>query len=428
MAEYYGIGYLKRKLATKVTRVKRRYKYYEMKNQVRDFDISTPPKLRNFKSVLGWCAKAVDSMADRLIFREFSNDNFGLNEIFQMNNMDVLMDSAITGALISSCDFIYIGWDEERFPRLTVIDGANATGIIDRQTNMLKEGYAVLDRDEYGKVTLEAYMIAGRTDIYEDGKRTQTLTHSAPYPLLVPIIYRPDAVRPFGHSRISRACMSIVGSAARTIKRSEISAEFYSFPQKYLIGMSEDAEAMDKWRASMSSLLMITKDEDGDTPTAGQFSQQSQSPHTEQLREFAALFAGETGLTLDDLGFVSDNPSSADAIKASHESLRLAARKAQRSFGTGFLNTGYLAACIRDNFPYRRQQLYLTTPKWEPIFTPDAAMLSGIGDGVIKINQAIPGYIGGDAVRDLTGISADPNMQNGAADIASPAGDGENGE
>ena len=35
------------------------------------------------------------------------------------------------------------------------------------------------------------------------------------------------------------------------------------------------------------------------------------TPHTEQLRMFAALFAGETGLTLDDLGFVTDNPSSA---------------------------------------------------------------------------------------------------------------------
>lgn len=51
---------------------------------------------------------------------------------------------------------------------------------------------------------------------------------------------------------------------------------------------------------------------------------------------FAGLFAGETGLTLDDLGFVTDNPSSAEAIKASHENLRLIARKAQRTFGTGF--------------------------------------------------------------------------------------------
>lgn len=128
------------------------------------------------------------------------------------------------------------------------------------------------------------------------------------------------------------------------------------------------------------------------------------SPYTEQLRTFAALFAGETGLTLDDLGFITDNPSSAEAIKASHENLRLAARKAQRTFGSGFLNAGYLAACVRDEFAYRRDQIYMTQPVWEPVFEPDAAMLSLIGDGAIKLNTAVPGYMGAENLRDLTGI------------------------
>ena len=198
--------------------------------------------------------------------------------------------------------------------------------------------------------------------------------------------------------------MDIMGSAIRTIKRSEITAEFYSFPQKYVTGLHEDAEPMEKWKATVSAMLTFTKDEDGDKPTLGQFTQQSMSPHIEQLRMFASLFAGETGLTLDDLGFVSENPSSAEAIKASHENLRLTARKAQRNFGSGFLNVGYLAACLRDNFPYQRRQLYLTKPTWEPIFEPDAAMLSSIGDGANKINQSIPGYFNKDNLRALTGI------------------------
>ena len=201
--------------------------------------------------------------------------------------------------------------------------------------------------------------------------------------------------------------MSIVGSAIRTVKRSEIAAEFFSYPQKYIIGLSQDTEVMDKWRATIASLLSLTKDEDGDVPTVGQFSQQSMTPHTEQLKMFAGLFAGETGLTLDDLGFVSDNPSSSEAIKASHENLRLMARKAQRTFGVGFLNAGYLAACMRDDYPYFRKNVYLTKPKWEPVFEPDSSTLSLIGDGAIKINQAIPGYIGKENLRDLTGIESD---------------------
>ena len=66
--------------------------------------------------------------------------------------------------------------------------------------------------------------------------------------------------RPFGHSRISRACMGLQQGALRTLKRSEISAEFYSFPQKYVLGTSGDADPMDKWKATISSLLEISKD------------------------------------------------------------------------------------------------------------------------------------------------------------------------
>ena len=400
----YGIDFLRTKLNEKRSRVRTRYSYYEMKHLALDFQISTPPKLRYWMNCLGWCAKAVDSMADRLVFREFANDDFNMNEIYRMNNSDVLFPSAVLGALISSCDFIYISPDEEGFPRLQVIDGANATGVIDPMTGMLKEGYAVLDRDEYGKALIEAYFVPGATEYHYADGFVESVANAAPYPLLVPIINRPDAIRPFGHSHISRACMSIVDSAMRTVKRSEISAEFYSVPQKYVLGTDPDGEPLDKWSSAMSMMLEITKDADGDTPTIGQFQQQAMTPHLEQLRMFASLFAGETGLTLDDLGFTSGNPASSEAIKAAHENLRLRARAAQRSFGSGFLNAGYLAACVRDDTEYRRNQIYQTIPKWEPIFEPDAAALSGIGDASIKLAQSFPDYFDEDKLRDLTGI------------------------
>ena len=409
MSEIKGVSYLRNKLNSKRERALLRYKYYEMKDADVENGITMPPEMKTqYRSVLGWCSKAVDSLSDRLVFRRFSDDNFDINEIFELNNPDTFFDSAILSALITSCCFVYISEDEDGYPRLQVIDGSNATGIIDPITGLLKEGYAVLDRDDNGNATLEAYFTAGYTEYLKKGKKkSEQIPNNAPYPLLVPIIYRPDAKRPFGHSRISRSCMYFQKYAKRTMVRSDISAEFYSFPQKYVTGLSQDAETMDKWKATVSSMLQFTKDEDGDSPKLGQFQQQSMSPYTEQLKTVAAAFAGETGLTLDDLGFVTENPSSAEAIKASHENLRLTARKAQRTFGAGFLNVGYLAACIRDDFPYERMQFYLTKPLWEPVFEPDAAMLSNIGDGAIKINQAVPGYFGAENLRSLTGIEAD---------------------
>ena len=402
---YRGIEYLRRKLDNKRIRVDTRYRFYEMKNKVKDFSQIIPEEFKWMSSTLGWCGKAVDSVANRLMFDSFDNDNFDIMEIFNMNNPDVFFDSAMLSALISSCSFVYISADKSGYPRLQVIDGGNATGELDPITGMLNEGYAVLQRDDNDRPITEAYFTKGKTQIIRKGQqKAQIITNNAPYPLLVPIIYRPDAKRPFGHSRISRACMQIMEGAMRTIRRSEVSAEFYSFPQKYVVGMSNDAEPLNKWKATISTMLSFTKDEEGDSPTLGQFTQQSMSPYVDQLRMFASLFAGETGLTLDDLGFPSDNPSSSEAIKASHENLRLLARKAQRTFGSSFLNVGYLAACLRDKYSYQRQQLYLTTSLWEPIFEPDSAMLSSIGDGAIKINQAVPGYFNTDNLRYMTGV------------------------
>lgn len=404
MEAYKGRAYLKRRLEQKRTRVLMRYRYYDMKNGVKYLRTLIPPEFMWMAQVLGWCGKAVDSLGDRLSFRGFKEDNFELNEIFAMNNRDIMPDSAINAALIGSCSFVYITPDVDGYPRLQAIDGSNATGVADPVTGMLKEGYAVISRGDNGNPEVEAYFLPYRTEYYQSGRLIRVDEHFAPYPLLVPIIYRPDAMRPFGHSRISRACMSLQQGALRTLLRSEVSAEFYSFPQKYATGLSQESEEMDKARAMLSSFLTFEKDEEGESPKLGQFTQQSMSPYTEQLRTFAALFAGETGLTLDDLGFVTDNPSSAEAIKASHENLRLKAQKAQKTFGSGFLNVGYLAACVRDETEYRRQEFYRTKAAWEPVFEPDAAMLSGIGDGVGKINQAVPGYFGPGNLRDLTGI------------------------
>lgn len=200
--------------------------------------------------------------------------------------------------------------------------------------------------------------------------------------------------------------MNITQSALRTLRRSEVSAEFYSFPQKYALGISEDAE-FDGKIATLSSFLSFTKDEDGDHPIIGQFSQQSMTPYTEQLKMLASLFASETGLTLDDLGFATSNPASAEAIKASHENLRLTARKAQRTFGVGLLNVGYLACCVRDNFAYDRKVFCDTVPMWLPIFEPDAATLSGVGDAILKINQAVPDYLGAKNIKALTGMESE---------------------
>ena len=404
----YGIEYMRGKLAQKQGRVSLRYDYYEMKQAMRRVSALIPPEFRALTYALGWCGKAVDTLSDRIVFDGFDNDIAQLNQIYRLNNPDVLPGSAALSALISSCSFLYIGRREDGFPTIEVIDGGNATGNIDTTTNLLTEGYAILHKDDFGVPDLEAHFLPGRTDYYRNGELDDTFRHKAPYPLLVPVIFRPDARRPFGHSRISRACMEIVQSALRTLLRTEVGAEFYSVPQKYIVGLEPELiEDFDKGKALLSSFLAFSKDGDGDKPSLGQFQSGSMAPFLEQMKMYASLFAAETGMTLDDLGFTTENPSSEEAIKASHENLRLTARRAQQTFGTGFLNAGYLAACVRDDYRYERYAFAEVAPAWLPIFEPDAAAMGVIGDAILKINQAEPGFMGARNIRALTGLRSD---------------------
>lgn len=412
--EYFGIEYLRRQLAARQLRVRLRYGYYEMKRRFENVGSIIPAQFNTMKPALGWCERAVDTLADRLVFEGFSGDDFYMDEIFSMNNSDIFTGAAIKDALIGSCSFVYISAGEDGYPRLQAIDGANATGILNPITNLLTEGYAVLEREEpltaegvpssTANPKTEAYFTAEATYIYRSGKLADTYDNPAGYALLVPLIYKPSAKRPFGHSRITRACMALMNSAARTLWRSEVSAEFYSFPQKYVLGLQPNAVQLDKWAMTISSFMRFDKDSKGDHPVVGQFQQQSMLPYTEQLKMFASAFAGETSLTLDDLGFSTANPSTAEAIKAAHENLRLTAKAAQRSFGTGFKNVGFIAACLRDGQAYDRYAVRNTRAEWLPIFSVEPSELGALGDAVGKLSQAFPDYFTEEKLHRLTGL------------------------
>lgn len=432
--DYKGLDYLRSKLYSKRSYVLKRYNYYDMDDgmdtQILD---NLPPKLQNQEKYVGWIPRAVDTFVNKLKFNGFGNDDvFNLTKIFNMNNKDVLFKSMFKGAIISSCDFVYISKNTDGSVRLAIIDGANGTGILDTSTMLLTEGYAVIERDpETGNPVEEAYFTENATYFYRNNESEpyQVFKNDAPYPLLVPVIYNPDATRPFGRSHITKSLMTYVEDVKTTLVLMSISSLFYSFPQRYALGLNitkrvddddedyedEDTEQteeektqsdkeFDSFKAAVSTMLAIERDRDGNIPTLGQFPQQSMAPYNDQLKTYASLFAGETGMTPDDLGFTTEIPSSAEAIAAAHATLQELANDAQDSFSVGIRNIGYLAKCVQDKRAYRRDEFAEIKIRWKPIYPIDASKMSALGDSIYKINEVVPGFITKEIVEDLTGL------------------------
>lgn len=411
----YGKAYLQAKLNNTQNYIQTRYDYYNMKNNHNIRSISIPQRVLNeYMSKLGWCTKAVDLLADRLIVSKFRNDTYNMQGLFDINNSDILFGSAIKGALISACNFIYLYKDAEGVVRMQVVGGKNGTGIIDDTTSLLTEGYAVLSRDEKGVAIRDAYFTPEYTE-YTDKIKGESwiVPNNTNQCLLVPIINDPEqGMKSFGHSRITRAMMRIQDEAEELQARISVLSEVNSWPQKWVTGLSEYTE-MNDLQATFASMLRFDKDEDGDRPTVGQFTQMSFADHNATFDSKVSQFSGASSLTRDDLGYVTENPSSAESKKAALESLRVIARKCQHDFSVGFINAGYVGACLRDDIPLKREVVRDTKVAWNPLVEPDAATLSGIGDGIIKINQAIEGFITPEVLTDLIGIDGGGEVDDG---------------
>src|SRR5699024_7811864 len=117
---------------------------------------------------------------------------------------------------------------------------------------------------------------------------------------------------------------SYTDMALRTLVGAEVAREFYAVPQRYMMGapesffLDDDGNPRGAWDAMMGKILAIERDEEtGDIPTVGSFTAHSTSPFFEQLRNLSQLLASETSIPPTYLGFVTDNPSSADAIRMS---------------------------------------------------------------------------------------------------------------
>lgn len=329
-------------LKAKAPRNRLRAAYYDGKNAIRDLGISTPPSMRRTAIVLGWSAKAVDVLNRRCNLDGFTvpgvDDaaSLGLDDLWASNYLDTESSQAGVSSLIHATAFLIStqGDTESGEPPvlITAKDALSGTGAWDRRARMLRSFLSIIDRDDKGDPTgLVLYLPNLNVSCVKVGGKWTVVRRDHTFGVPVePLIYQPRLSRPFGSSRISRPVMSIHDSAIRTALRSEVTAEFYSAPQRVLLGADEkafrnpDGTVKSAWQAILGRVWAIGDADDADNPRADikEFTQANQQPHIEQLRAWAALFAGETSIPVTSLGITTDaNPTSAEAYSASREDL-----------------------------------------------------------------------------------------------------------
>ena len=400
--------------AAKLTRNRLRYRYYNGKNVLKDFGISIPPSLLNVETVVGWPQKAVDSMAVRCRFDGFKSQDAEvqalLDDISIRSRLNVKFRQAVESTLIHSCCFAAVTMDESGKGRIDFYSAEQAAARWDDKAGRIAYGMVIDDFKDGSPsaVTLHAQDVVIKA--WDTGAGFWDWTYqpiAMGRPTMASLAYRPTFNKPFGQSRITRSVMSITDSAVREALRTEISAEFFTSPQKYLLGADRYAfEQTTKWEAYIGNIFAVGRDENGDLPQFGQLSQGSMQPHTDYYRSLAARFSGETNVPISTLGVIHDQPASAEAIYAANEPLIIecsdfndGARDTMRVLALMALAADVDSPIDELDAKYLDFTVNFANPAMPSIVSQTDAM--------VKIAATVPGFAGTDTFWEQIGFPED---------------------
>ena len=418
-ADYVAmLGQWNRKLSRNIMRGL----YYDGKNRLKNLRIAIPPSLEKVETVVEWPTKAVDALANRVVFDGFvttgdDRDPLGLDAVLDDNDFSVELPKAIRSALKHSCSFICVrgGMDDEPNVVVSFRSALYATGLWDYARRRLKCALVIRDYDT--KAAIDGIIVPtdlmlyepgwnipitrGRNGVYTAGEPQSTGLGHVPVYMLA---YHADLDRPFGRSRIDRSVMSITDQAVRTMLRMDISAEFYSAPRAVMIGaeppVNKEGKPITGWEASVSRMLVVNANEDGQNPTIQQLSQMTMQPHADQMRLLAARMSGATGIPMSRLGVMTDSgPSSAEAQEVAETDLVIEADNTCAAFGAQLrrmaMDIAELSGVNADE-----SQLHALQVNWR---NPERPNQASRADAVIKQVQAIPWLAESDVILESLG-------------------------
>lgn len=397
-------------LGTHEPRVQNKYDYYNADNDIRDYGISTPRKLVNIRPGIGWASRAVNTLSDRVVFDGFAKDEFGINDYLDDIGGFSVIGKAKHDAFIAGCAFVAVSDDEDDGRKVLIpFTAAEATGVVDQRTGLLKYGLAVTrwvmpkPKKKLSSFEAEDFIVFHPqfTAIFIGRTLSEVIPNPTGRCLLHPITHRASADRPLGKSRLTNTARRIINEVGRQKRREEIAEEFYSLPQRYISGLAQGAKKDADLDSAIGKVWAITVDDEGNKPDVGQLSQMSINQFETAKKDKARDFCAETALTLRNLGYETANPSSSESLVAMSDDLLLEATNSQDEMGKQIKElciTLRMAVDGNDTVPDRLRQIM---PAWKPIFQVD---LAGAGDAVYKLQQAMPELIGTIAGYRLLGI------------------------
>lgn len=359
-------------------------KYYTGHVPVKNLGVAIPPSFEGLNVVSGWAAKAVQAHAMRSIFDGFvfaGEPDANLSRLVQQNRLRTLYYQAVKASLLYGVSFITVmaGKGNQPAAKVRVFSAQQAVALWDAAEDRIKCGLHIAGQDVNGQPTRYVAHFSDAVLTFDKvGAAWTCRIEGNPLgrPLMEPIVYDGDD-RPFGHSMLTPELLGIIDKSMRDVLRMEVGAEFFTAPQRYVLGASEDLFAAGddadvdevtyvdsdgneidppsqpvsnaaKLKAYYGALWAITRDENGDVPQVGEFSAPGASNFIEVFENDAQRFSGATNVPLAQLGVLSNNYTSSDALGAANDPLILQVETMNRANAESMENVARMMMCVSE--------------------------------------------------------------------------------
>lgn len=392
--------------------LKRQTDYVEGTAPLKSLGIATPAEFERVGTVVGWPATVAMVPAERVRWRGWiDHAGLGLAEVsrdalvpFEFSQMGI--ESGVYGQ-----GYIEVseGGDLEPDVVVQAVPTSATTGLWNARKHRLDAGYSSWETQD-GQ--FQRLFTETSTVTILDGEIIDRWDHGFGRPTLVRQPNSPRPSRPNGQSDIDAFVRYYTDNATRTILGQEVSREFYINPQRYAINMEPEDFGIDPdappairrmqgWSAAAGAMLVAPPNEDGEKVQLGQFQSEGPGAFWESVRDLAEMTEKHAGLPLGYLGFSKDNPSSADAIRATEWRLVQKCRARLDMGSWASREVALLSLLVRDG-DVDSDAFRGVSTQWEDVETPTR---SAAADAAMKLTAS--GILPADSqvTQDMVGLS-----------------------
>lgn len=356
----------------------KRRKYYEDKTQVSFVGINLKDDFAKSGSyAIGWVAKSVDFLASRSRFDSFVTEDEEISallssaiDIRKMKNAysravpTQLVDGFGMWTVIPTADgkakAKYYGghecaalWDysKERIKAALVIDGYE----VNAKTGVATPDFCLLMYDGF------------TAELVRVGKKEWSVSRRVPNamgrPMAVPMVYK-ASFEPLGKSRVTPAAMRITDEMQREKLLNSIHSRKFSLPKVWMTNASDSLiDAMDKSKVYNDEMVVIGKDEDGETVTIGQLAAASPNDHIAQMDKLAREMAAEASLPTTVFGGDSSKTYvSSDSLRAANDEIIMEARDLNNDNADAMRTVAQMVVAVVKNKPL--EEIADKHPEW----------------------------------------------------------------